>query len=297
MKPITPVSTTSSPAAPSPTPTLWSRPAARVTTMVLAGVAVMLAANSAASALDDPVAALLIGPALAALVLWLYAVAVRRIERRPVTELARPRAGRRLLLGALGGFALFAIAVGIIALAGGYQVTGWGTLAGALTVVGMMCAIAVAEEVLFRGIIFGLIQGRWGTWIALVASALLFGLLHLINPGATLWGALAVAIEAGLMLGAAFVATGSLWLPIGLHLGWNITIVAVFGAVTSGSSASGALLQAVTPGPVWLTGGSFGPEGSLVSVAVCSVATVLLLVWAHRNGRIVPRAPRRSAAS
>ncbi len=84
-----------------------------------------------------------------------------------------------------------------------------------------MCAVAVSEEILFRGVIFRFIQAAWGgTWIALGgASAAAFGLVHLINPGATLWGgALAVAAEAGLLLGAAFVATGSLWLPIGLHL-------------------------------------------------------------------------------
>lgn len=271
----------------------WSRPFIRVTTMVVTFIVVMIATNSAASALSNPVAALLIGPVLGVLVLWLYVVVVRRFEKRPVTELARPRAAKRLLGGALGGLALTVVTIGIIALFGGYQITGWGTIAGALTVVGIMCAVAVTEEVLFRGVIFRLTEQRWGTWIALAVSALLFGLVHLVNPGATLWGALAVAIEAGLMLGAAFVATGSLWLPIGLHLGWNIATVAIFGTIASGGDVQGALLQAATPGPVWLTGGSFGPEASLIAVAVCSIATVLLLVSAHRNGRIVARQRRR----
>lgn len=270
----------------------WTRPSVRASTMVVAFAALMIVTNSAASALGSPTAALLIGPVLGVLMLWLYSAAVRRIEQRPVTELARPTAAKRLLLGTLGGLTLACVSIGLIAAFGGYHITGWGTLAGALTIIGMMSAVAVAEEVLFRGVIFRLVQQRWGTWIALAASALLFGLVHLVNPGATLWGAFAVAVEAGLMLGAAYVATGSLWLPIGLHLGWNFTTVAIFGTIGSGGDAREALVEAVTPGPVWLTGGSFGPEASLISVAVCSVATVLLLISAHRNGRITrPQKP------
>ncbi|WP_395243165.1 CPBP family intramembrane glutamic endopeptidase [Agromyces sp. MMS24-K17] len=264
----------------------------RNTLLVTTFVIVMLAVNAVASALTNPLVALVMGPAMGVFVLWLYARFVGRVERRPVVELARPRV-RRLIIGALGGLALAAVTIGVIAMLGGYRITGAGTMAGALTIVGMMCAIAVAEEVLFRGVILQLLERATGTWIALAGSAVLFGLVHLLNPGATPWGAVAVAVEAGLMLGAAFVATRSLWLPIGLHLGWNVALVALFGSVSSGSDAQGSLVDAVTQGPVWLTGGAFGPEASLVAILACSAVTAGLLVWAQRNGRIVPR-PRRT---
>ncbi|MGV2983662.1 lysostaphin resistance A-like protein [Microbacterium sp. AGC85] len=259
-------------------------------TMIIGFALVMIVSNSIASALENPVAALLIGALLAVLVLWVYRLAVLRIERRPAVELAPANAKRMIVLGFAGGLLLSAATVGILALFGGYRITGWGSLSGALTVIGMMCAIAVAEEVLFRGVIFGLVQKRAGTWLALAVSAALFGLVHLVNPGATVWGAVAIAIEAGLMLGAAYVATGSLWLPIGLHLGWNIATVAVFGTVTSGSESRGAIVTATTSGPDWLTGGSFGPEASVIAVVVCSAATAILLAIARRRGRIVGRA-------
>ncbi|MES2866579.1 MAG: CPBP family intramembrane glutamic endopeptidase, partial [Actinomycetota bacterium] len=131
---------------------------------------------------------------------------------------------------------------------------------------------------------------RWGTWLALAVSAVLFGLVHLVNPGATVWGAIAIAVEAGLMLAAAYVATGSLWLSIGLHLGWNIATVAIFGTVTSGSESRGAIVTATTSGPDWLTGGAFGPEASVIAVIVCSAATAVLIRIARRRGRIVSRA-------
>jgi membrane protease YdiL (CAAX protease family) len=214
----------------------------RTALLVTAMLVVMIGVNAIASAFTSPLVALVVGPGMGVLVLWLYAWAVRRFEKRPVDELARPRAVTRLLGGAAGGLGLAAVTIGTIALLGGYQVIGWGTIAGALTIVGMMCAVAVAEEVLFRGMILRLLQQRLGTWIALAGSAVLFGLIHLLNPGATLWGAVAIAVEAGLMLGAAFVATGSLWLPIGLHLGWNVALAAIFGTL-------GATLGFLNPPP------------------------------------------------
>jgi membrane protease YdiL (CAAX protease family) len=259
----------------------------RTTLMTVGFVVVMLVSNSIATSLENPLAALLIGPLLAVLILWLYRSVARRLEHRDATDLDRRRARSQLTMGAAGGFLLGAVTIGVLALFGGYEITGWGSLAGTLTVIGMMCAIAVAEEVLFRGVIFRLLQNRWGSWLALSVSAVLFGLVHLINPGATLWGAAAIVIEAGLMLGAAYLVTGSLWLPIGLHLGWNVTIVALFGTVASGSGTHDALVTSVTHGPDWLTGGSFGPEASVIAVVVCSVATTALLLIARRRGRIL----------
>ncbi|WP_146113627.1 type II CAAX prenyl endopeptidase Rce1 family protein [Arthrobacter sp. MYb216] len=103
-----------------------------------------------------------------------------------------------------------------------------GTLDLLASIAGMMCAIAVSEEVFFRGVVFRLLRGRWGTAVALGASAILFGLVHLVNPDASLPGAFAIMIEAGIMLGAAYLATRSLWLAIGVHFGWNFATTGLF---------------------------------------------------------------------
>ncbi|MDQ0615450.1 membrane protease YdiL (CAAX protease family) [Microbacterium sp. W4I4] len=264
------------------------RPALTATLMIVGFAVVMIATGAITSALQNPVAALLIGPVLGVLVLWLYRVSVRRLEKRPVIELAAPSAMRRVLTGVAAGVLLAAVTIGLMALFGGYRITGWGSLSGALAVIGTMVAVAIAEEVLFRAIIFRLVQQRWGTWLALAVSSALFGLIHLLNPDATLWGALAITIEAGLLLGAAYLATGSLWLSIGLHFGWNVAIVALFGTVTSGSEMAGSLVAATTSGPDWLSGGAFGPEGSLFAIAVCTIASIILLRTARRRGNMVP---------
>jgi membrane protease YdiL (CAAX protease family) len=221
-----------------------------------------------------------------------YTLLVRWFERRPVVELARPAALPGLRLGALIGLALFTVTVGLIALSGGYQVSGFGSVFGCLAILGTMAGAATVEELLFRGVVYRLVEELVGTRGALVVSGLLFGLLHLVNPGATGWGALAIAVEAGLMLGAAYAATRSLWLVIGVHLGWNFAEAGIFGATVSGADHGPAgLLTATMPGPAALTGGGFGPEASLLAIVVCAVPTVLFLRIARRRG-LVYRRPR-----
>lgn len=258
------------------------------TTLVVAGLAIaMLVTNGLAAAFHNPIAALIVGPSLSVGLIALYIWVGRRIEKRPVVEFERGHGARHLLIGTVIGVGLAVVTIGILALFGAYQITGWGSFGALLAVAGTMCAVAVSEEVFFRGVLLRLIRRRWGVTIALAVSAVLFGLVHLLNPDASLWGALAITIEAGLMLGAAYLATGSLWLAIGMHFGWNVAITGIFGAVTSGSEARASLVTATTSGPDWLSGGAFGPEGSIVAILACSVMTVLLLVAAHRRGRLV----------
>jgi membrane protease YdiL (CAAX protease family) len=218
----------------------------------------------------------------------------RLIERRDVAELARDGAAADLRRGTLIGIGLFAVSIGIIAMFGGYR-AGWGSIGVMITSFGLMCAVAAAEELIFRGVLFRIVEEMAGTWGALIVSALIFGALHLVNPDATVWGALAIAIEAGLMFGAAYAATRTLWLPIGMHLGWNFAEGGIFGVTVSGSHGTPGLLKGTMSGSAVLTGGSFGPKASLVAILVCGIPTVLFLRLAARRGRIHPR-PRRASA-
>lgn len=256
------------------------------TTAMVSGLAVaMLATNALAAWPRNPVAALAIGPLLALAMISLYIWAVGRVEHRKAVELGAAKRWRHILVGTGLGLLMSGATVGILALCGAYAITGWGSVSGMLAVAGMMCAIAVSEEVFFRGVVFRLLRGRWGTTVALGISAVLFGLVHLVNPDASLWGAFAIMIEAGIMLGAAYLATGSLWLAIGVHFGWNFAITGLFGSVTSGSEARESLVTATSSGPDWLSGGSFGPEASIVAILVCSAAIVVFLVVARNRAK------------
>ncbi|MGW4064798.1 CPBP family intramembrane glutamic endopeptidase [Amycolatopsis sp. NPDC004747] len=257
---------------------------------LLAVAAVAFAGQLCVAAVaGNPWLTLVFGGLTAVLAGYAYRWVVRKTEQRPVAELAGPGARSALGRGTLVGIALFAAVIANIALVGDYEIRGWGSLPGALGLVGFMAAAAVTEELLFRGILFRLVEKWLGTWLALVLSGLVFGLMHLFNEHASLWGAIAIAIEGGGLLTSAYIATRKLWLPIGLHFGWNFAGAGIFGAVVSGQGASQGLLDAVTSGSPLLTGGDFGPEGSLYSVLFCFLATCVFLRLAHRRGRLVPR--------
>lgn len=262
----------------------------------------MLAVDAITTGINDaadgtPLTALLAGVVTGGLALFCYVRLVRYLEGRGTAELAPARARRELGWGTGFGVGLFAVTIALVAMSGSYHVHGWGSFGGALTTLGVMSCAAVTEELAFRGALFRILEEKAGTWGAVVASGLAFGGLHLINPNATVWGALAIAVEAGLMFGAIYAATRSLWLTIGVHLGWNVAEEGIFGTAVSGSgSHTGGLLHASTSGSQILSGGSFGPEASIFAIVVCAVPTVLFLLLAKRRNRIYTRAAAASAA-
>lgn len=260
----------------------------------LGAVAVVAVAGSLAvqAVAPNAVLTLILGLATAVLALLAYAGVVRWSERRSPTEVAlRPAAGATFR-GLLIGVGMFAAVIVNIAFLGGYRIEGWGSAMGVLAIFGFMAAAAVTEEVIFRGVLFRIVEGWIGTWSSLALTGLIFGLVHLANPNASLWGALAIAIQAGGMLAAAYAATRSLWLPIGLHFGWNFAQAGIFGATVSGQDGMEGLLQSVTSGPMLLSGGEFGPEASLYAVLAGTVLTVVFMWLAHRRGNVVPRRRR-----
>ncbi|MGW4476108.1 CPBP family intramembrane glutamic endopeptidase [Nonomuraea sp. NPDC004354] len=237
---------------------------------------------------ESPLLTLFLGVATALLAVLVYARVVRWSERRAPVEVAARGAARAIARGALIGVALFAAVIVNIALVGGYRIDGPGSPAGAVGLLGFMAAAAVTEELLFRGILFRIVEERTGTWPALVLTGLLFGLSHLLNPHADLWGAIAVAVEAGGMLAAAYAAARTLWVPIGVHFGWNFAAAGIFGTEVSGNGATQGLLHGVTSGPALLTGGEFGPEASPYAVAFGLLLTVVFMWLARRRGNVVP---------
>jgi membrane protease YdiL (CAAX protease family) len=211
---------------------------------------------------------------LALLVLATYIAASKWIERRTLSELNM----RQLLPESIAGFAvglsLFATVMAILWVTNVYHPAGRGAVRSLGTGFAAALAAGIIEETLFRGLLFRLSSKVVGTWGALLFTASLFGAAHAFNPGATFSSSLAIALEAGLLLGAAYAATRHLWLPIGLHIGWNFAEGSVFGMSVSGGTTSVGLLQGSLNGPRILTGGQFGPEASIVAVIVCLLAAL-----------------------
>jgi membrane protease YdiL (CAAX protease family) len=224
---------------------------------------------------------------LTAVVLASYWAYVRVVEKRAVTEMSGGHAVRELGLGFGLGALLFCATIGMLAALGVYQITGNNGWQIVLAVLPASILAGVLEEVLIRGVVFRILEQWLGSWIALGISAVIFGALHLLNPGATLLNAAAIAVEAGVLLAAAYMVTRRLWLCIGIHIAWNFTQGGIFSVAVSGGSSKG-LLQSRMIGPDWLTGGTFGAEASIVALAVCLAAGIALIILAAKKGHVIP---------
>lgn len=145
---------------------------------------------------------------------------------------------------------------------------------------------ALFEELLFRGIIFQQLDNVFGSWLALIVSGALFGATHLGNPGATIWTTLALAISAGVGLGAAYLVTQNIWLAVGLHWAWNF-LLAMFGFAVSGLEPY-SLLTATINAPTLWSGGEFGIEVGLPTLIAAAFASVGMLWVAVRRKHISP---------
>jgi len=225
-----------------------------------------------------------------------YLLLVLWIEQRRPAELAGPRLLPHVLGGIAGGTALVSSVMACLWIAGAYKVTGFNPDApwiAPLLMAGV--ATAIAEEIVFRGVLFRIFEEGLGSVAALALSALLFGALHLPNPGATLWSSLAIALEAGVLLALVYMVWRSLPVCIGVHLAWNFLEGTVFGSAVSGSGGTNSFIVGKLEGPLWLTGGGFGIEASALTVAISLVASIVLLGLARRRGLWVP-ARRRAAA-
>ncbi len=228
-----------------------------------------------------------------AMVVLGYLGFVRYIEKRKVTELSIDGAVSESGVGIVIGLVMFSLTIGTIALFGSYTVTGTNPMVVMIPLAFTSIVGGIVEELLLRGLFFRLVEEWVGSWIALAASAALFGALHLMNPNATPIAALAIALEAGLMLGAAYMVTRRLWLAIGIHMAWNFAQGGIFGVAVSGNKSVG-LLQSTLSGPEFISGGEFGAEASIFAVIFGLISTVIFLRVAIQNGNIVLPFWRRS---
>lgn len=230
----------------------------------------------------------------------LATVAVQALRRRPLAEVTgalSPAAARWFALGSLGGFVLMAApaallwSVGLVEFAIG-QADPAACLAAVLT----MAGVALAEELLFRGVLFQRLVAGIGPWPAQIVIGLLFVLTHLQNPGmegaTRIWAGVNIFL-ASLLFGQAFLRTQSLALPVGLHFMANLTQGLVFGFGVSGNAGPGVLEPNILTDADWLTGGAFGLEASAPGLAS---VVVLFIVMLRKNRAPAADPPRRTRA-
>jgi uncharacterized protein len=151
----------------------------------------------------------------------------------------------------------------------------------ALKTVLVLAPSALGEELVFRGVPLVLLAAVIGRGSAVVAVAIAFALAHLSNPNVTALGLGNVAL-AGVLLGLAFYAPGGIWTAAGVHLGWN-ALLACLDTPVSGVPFRIPMLDYRPGGPVWLTGGGFGPEGGLAATVAMTLGIVVARRWAGKD--------------
>lgn len=225
---------------------------------------------------------------VAGLAICSYALLFSYYEKRRITELSGKGMTKFIVTGVILGILLQSLTILVIYLKGGYSVVSMNPVSFIVLPLAMAISSGVVEEIIIRGIIFRIMEEKLGSYLALFISAFLFGMLHIANPNSSFFMAVGLAIQAGLLLGAAFIFSRNLWFPIAIHFAWNFSQSGIYGAAVSGGTVSKTLITSKIEGADWFTGGSFGPEGSVQATLFCLIATIILLVLSHKNRKITP---------
>jgi membrane protease YdiL (CAAX protease family) len=208
---------------------------------------------------------------------------VSRMEKRPLDDYGIPPRqafGKRFWEGSLWGFAALSALLLVLHASGHFQIdsvalTGAAALRYALGWAAVFLAVSVSEELAFRGYWLFSFSRRMRFWPAALFTSVVFGAAHLGNPGENVLGILQV-IAVGLLLCLTLRRTGNLWFALGFHAAWDWAETFFYGTPDSGMLGVGRFLNSSVQGPTWITGGSAGPEGSVLVLFVFVVCALLI---------------------
>ena len=221
---------------------------------------------------------------LGAAVLVASALLIRALDRRSFRTIGLwfyPGWWKELACGIGIGAALIGLVAAILVVLGAIRYSGLTgppkeMLPGFEVTAGILFLAAAFEELAFRGYGFQRLVEAFGALGAVVVFSGLFGVVHLLNPWATMLSTASTALS-GVLLSVAYLKTRALWLPVGLHWAWNFFMGPVLSLPISGLDFGPTLLRVQISGATWLTGGDYGPEGGVVVIAVVLVAIVFLV--------------------
>ena len=215
-----------------------------------------------------------------------YWLLYRKYEHRVITELSANGLLKKLFAGISIGSGLQVLTILVIYLFGSVTIIAVNPFSALVIPFTIAFTVAILEEILLRGIVFRIAEEKWGSIIALIISGVIFAGLHLVNPHVTVISILCIT-TVGVLLGAAYMYYRSLWVPIAIHFAWNFTQNGILGAITSGNEKTSSLLTTQITGPEILTGGQFGPEGSIQAVLFCLIVAVIIIRQLYNQDKLV----------
>jgi membrane protease YdiL (CAAX protease family) len=217
-----------------------------------------------------------------------YSFLFRNYEGREITELSRENLLKESLIGLFTGAFSITLIIIVLYVLGYYEVLSTISAIYLLLPLFMFITLSVFEELVFRGIIYRIAEESLGTNLALMLSALLFGLAHLPNENANAISVFSAA-SGGILAGLLFSMTKRLWLPIFFHAGWNWAQGSL-GVTVSGIEEMPGFVQSSINGPELITGGAFGPENSIYTIALVLVLSGVTYYLTWKMGNVVRKA-------
>ena len=215
-----------------------------------------------------------------------YSIYLKYIENRPNFELSLKRFIPESGFGFFVGAMLVIFTTILILYKGSFQIVSKNPgdfLIHAFFIFGLL---AFVEELIFRCIVFLLLEEQLGNWISIVIIATIFGLVHLVHENATLISTIAIALQ-DLILTGSFILTRRIWLCWGIHWGWNYTQDGILGMPNSGVEQLPSWLITEISGPAWITGGSIGIESSVLGVLLNVIVGIVMIKIAINHGQVL----------
>ena len=218
-----------------------------------------------------------------------YIFVFRLLDKRRIDELSGALFIKNAVMGFLAGMILQSLFILIIYLAGTFLVVHLNPVSALISPFAFALTAGFVAEIIMIGIVFRLLEQQTGTSMALLVFIILFAVLHINVKGATIISVGATAMQAGLMLPAAFVFSRNLWLPVFLHFGWDFAEPGIFCGINPSTSLTEGLLTSNISGSSLLTGGETGPQDSLSSLLLClAVGSIFLLLAKQKNNWLKP---------
>ena len=216
-----------------------------------------------------------------------YIFLFRIYDKRPIHELSASAFFNNATVGFLTGVALQSLFILVIYLTGTFLIVNINPVSTLISPFAFALTAGFVAEIIMIGIVFRLLEQQTGTVIALFIFIILFAILHINVKGATLISISATAMQAGLLLPAAYVYSRTLWLPIFLHFGWDFAEPGIFGGINPSASLTQGLLTSKIAGNSLFTGGETGPQDSLSSLLLCLLSGLIFLSLAKQKNNLI----------
>jgi len=216
-----------------------------------------------------------------------YIFLFRIYDKRPIHELSASTFFNNATVGFLTGVALQSLFILVIYLTGTFLIVNINPVSTLISPFAFALTAGFVAEIIMIGIVFRLLEQQTGTVIALFIFIILFAILHINVKGATLISISATAMQAGLLLPAAYVYSRTLWLPIFLHFGWDFAEPGIFGGINPSASLTQGLLTSKIAGNSLFTGGETGPQDSLSSLLLCLLSGLIFLSLAKQKNNLI----------